>query len=173
MVVIFRSGSTQGQGFKAKYWFENDFRISGTPETPGCRFRYSSESQKFGTFNSPRHPSKYSSSTYCEYIFTALPLEKIKIFFNHFKFKTQSPISIGYNEACMEDWIEMYEVHSNGREDKIGRYCAYSSPGPFVTSLGIHQLKIILSTDESGMSSGFLASYHFISNSNGVKGQCL
>ena len=170
LIIIFNSGSTQGHGFKAKYWFENDFRIPGTPEPPGCRFKYFSTAKKSGTFNSPRHPRKYPSSTYCEYIFIALPMEHIKIFFNHFKFKTKSPIKIGYNEACVEDWIEIYEVYLSGKEYKIGRYCANSAPGPFVTNQGIHQLKIILSTDETGMSSGFLASYYFMSDDNLMKG---
>ncbi|RWS19627.1 cubilin-like protein, partial [Leptotrombidium deliense] len=40
IVMLFSSGSSQGSGFKAHYSFETDYRVPGTPDPPGCRFKY-------------------------------------------------------------------------------------------------------------------------------------
>ncbi|GIY50571.1 cubilin [Caerostris extrusa] len=54
LVMIFKSGSTQGTGFKAQYHFEADYQVPGTASPNGsCQFFYRSESQKSGDFNSP------------------------------------------------------------------------------------------------------------------------
>ena len=85
-VLVFSSGSTQGQGFKARYIFETDYKVPGTPSTPGqCHFSYVSESTKSGDINSPRYPSNYPSSTYCVYDFFGEPGQQVKLVFNHFK----------------------------------------------------------------------------------------
>lgn len=162
LVIVFSSGSTQGQGFKAKYTFETDYKVPGTPASTGqCHFSYVSESTKQGDINSPRHPSNYPSSTHCIYEFFGKTGEQVKLVFNHFKINPEKLVA-GYNDVCQEDWLEIYEIHSSGREIKFGKYCSVTTPGPIITDFGVNKMKIILNTDESGVSSGFSATYHFI-----------
>ncbi|XP_053215046.1 tolloid-like protein 2 isoform X2 [Panonychus citri] len=171
LIVVFSSGLTQGQGFKGRYTFLPDYRIPGTPEPPGCKFKYSSESIKKGVFNSPRHPSSYPPITHCEYWFIGLPGEQIEITFVEFNMKKNSDLILGYDAACQEDYLEMYEIHLSGREQKIGRYCVYSAPGPYVTPIGVTMLKVVMKTDGTDTSSGFLANYHFIPRKK-IKSDC-
>jgi len=159
--MIFSSGSSQGQGFKAKYSFSTDYKVSGTPDPPGCRFKYLSQSLKASDFNSPRHPANYPSFLDCTYEFFGQPGEQVKIVFNAFKLKTSS-MEIGYNDVCTEDWIEVYEIFPSGREYKFGRFCAATAPGPIVSDVGVNLMKVILSTDASGVASGFSGSYQFL-----------
>ncbi|XP_046913472.2 uncharacterized protein LOC124494340 isoform X1 [Dermatophagoides farinae] len=166
LLVVFNSGSTQGQGFKAHYWFETDFKIMGTQASPGqCHFSYVSSGSKSGEFNSPRHPSNYPSNTYCIFEFFGEPDEQVKLVFNQFKFSDAevSSLSIpGYNEKCTHDWLEVYSVESgSGREQFYGRYCGFTAPGPILTETGVSQIKVIVNTDENEVSSGFSATYRF------------
>ncbi len=51
----------------------------GTPAPDGsCTFTYRSISRKEGSFNSPRYPSNYPSSTNCTYTFLATPREQVR-----------------------------------------------------------------------------------------------
>jgi len=162
LVIVFSSGSTQGQGFKARYLFETDYKVPGTPEPTGqCRFSYVSESTKSGDINSPRYPSNYPSNTHCVYEFFGETSEQVKLVFSHFKINHEKAVA-GYNDVCQEDWIEIYEVLFSGREIKYGRYCSATAPGPIISDFGVNRMKIILNTDETGVSSGFSASYNFI-----------
>ncbi|UYV63914.1 eat-18 [Cordylochernes scorpioides] len=175
LVMVFNSGSAQGLGFKAKYTFETerltqvwaaDYKVPGTASPNGsCIFQYSSESRKTGDFNSPRHPANYPSATRCEYYFFARSDEQIKFVFNYFKTKTDIAVA-GYNEVCVEDWLEILEVFPNRRERKIGRYCGKTAPGPVVSDTGVHTMKAVLHTDSGGVASGFLASYTFLNLSS-------
>ena len=70
--------------------------------------------------------------------------------------------AIGYNEHCTEDWLEVYQVYPSGREYKFGRFCASTAPGPIISDVGVHSMKILLNTDDVGAASGFSASYHFL-----------
>src|SRR6266487_4614970 len=64
--MVFSSGTTQGQGFKARYTFETDYKIPGTPVPGGCHFIYNSASgTKAGDIQSPRYPTNYPSNTHC------------------------------------------------------------------------------------------------------------
>lgn len=175
LLVVFNSGSTQGQGFKAHYWFETDFKIMGTQASPGqCHFSYVSSGSKSGEFNSPRHPSNYPSNTYCIFEFFGEPDEQVKLVFNQFKFSDAevSSLSIpGYNEKCTHDWLEVYSVESgSGREQFYGRYCGFTAPGPILTETGVSQIKVIVNTDENEVSSGFSATYRFDRASDRVQG---
>ncbi|CAL1273536.1 unnamed protein product [Larinioides sclopetarius] len=165
--MVFSSGTSAaltGKGFKARYTFETDYKVPGTPSPDGtCNFTYlSSSSTKRGDFNSPRHPANYPSNTTCVYNFKGEPGTQIKIVFNYFRTKTQELATTGYNEVCKEDWLEIYEVYPNGRENVVGRYCSKSTPGPIVSDKGVHTMKVVLHTDAEGVASGFLASYLFI-----------
>lgn len=165
LLVVFNSGSTQGQGFKAHYWFETDFKIMGTQASPGkCHFTYVSNGGKTGEFNSPRHPANYPSNTYCVYEFFGEPDEQIKLVFNQFKFSDSEVTSLattGYNEKCTHDWIEIISIDTNGREKFFGRYCGLTAPGPIFTEHGFSQIKVIMNTDDNDVSSGFSATYEF------------
>lgn len=173
LIMIFSSGTSQGQGFKGRYYFETDYKVPGTPDPPGCRFKYLSESVKSADFNSPRHPSNYPSSTDCLYEFYGQPGEQIKIVFNYFRTKSEnSDTLIGYNEACTEDWLEIYQISSSGREYKFGRFCASTAPGPIITDFGVNSMKILFRTDETGVASGFSASYQFLPAMTSLGGEC-
>ena len=166
LLVVFNSGSTQGQGFKAHYWFETDYRIPGTQASPGqCHFSYMSTSgSKSGEFNSPRHPSNYPSNTYCVYEFFGELDEQVMLVFSHFKFQDSDVATkgiTGYNEVCNHDWLEIYATHPSGKEIFYGRYCSTSSPGPILSEKGVSQMKIVLNTDDSDVNSGFMAQYMF------------
>ncbi|XP_055936422.1 cubilin-like isoform X1 [Argiope bruennichi] len=161
LVMIFKSGSTQGQGFKAQYHFEADYQVPGTASPNGsCQFFYRSESQKFGDFNSPHYPANYPSSIQCEYYFLGLQGEQVNLVFNYFKTKMDVE-AYGYNEICQEDWLEIYEVWPSGRERKLGRYCGRTAPGPIMSALGVDTVKVLLHTDDKNVASGFTATYEF------------
>ena len=162
LLIVFSSGPTQGQGFKARYTFQTDYKVPGTPSSlDQCHFTYSSASLKEGNINSPRFPSNYPSNTYCIYEFIGLKNEQVKLIFNYFKLNPEKDV-VAYNDVCKEDWLEVYEIHPDGREVKFGRFCATSAPGPIITDVGVNSMKVILSTDDSGVASGFSASYSFI-----------
>ncbi|XP_071036301.1 cubilin-like isoform X2 [Parasteatoda tepidariorum] len=163
LAMIFSSGQSTGQGFKARYIFETDYKVPGTPFPDGtCHFTYLSTSALKGEFNSPRYPANYPSNTSCQYIFQGEPGTQIKIVFNYFRTKTSDTASTGYNDDCTEDWLEIYEVYPNDRENKIGRYCTRSTPGPIVSDKEAHTMKVVLHTDAQGVASGFIATYNFI-----------
>ncbi|RWS07949.1 cubilin-like protein, partial [Dinothrombium tinctorium] len=171
LVMVFSSGTSQGSGFKGRYSFETDYRVPGTPDPPGCRFKYESSGAKSGEFNSPRYPSSYPASTRCEYVFIGNPGEQIEIVFEHFKFKAELVKGAGYNDACKEDYIKITEVYPSGREQTIGVYCTISAPGPFLSNIGVQSVKILLETDAYGQASGFSASYNFLPVQN-ILGDC-
>lgn len=172
LVMTFSSGTTQGAGFKAIYSFQTDYKVPGTADPPGCKFKYLSDSAKQGDFNSPRYPSSYPASSYCEYELVSESGEQIEIVFTYFKFKSELIVkSVGYNDVCSEDWIEIYEIYPSGRNQKIGRYCASSAPGPFLSALGVNVVRIILNTDETGHASGFRAKYAFLPNKSSTGGK--
>ncbi|KAG8192223.1 hypothetical protein JTE90_014084 [Oedothorax gibbosus] len=161
LVMIFKSGSTQGQGFKANFHFEADYQVPGTASPNGsCQFFYNSESQKLGEFNSPHYPANYPSSIECEYYFQGVRGEQVNLVFNYFKTKMDIE-AYGYNEICQEDWLEIYEVYPSGRERKLGRYCGRTAPGPIMSELGVDTMKVTLRTDDKNVASGFTATYEF------------
>ncbi|XP_076304820.1 suppressor of lurcher protein 1-like isoform X2 [Tachypleus tridentatus] len=163
LFIVFSSGPSQGRGFKAIYTFETEYKIPGTPAPDDtCHFTYRSESRKSGEFNSPRYPANYPSSTHCQYYFHGLQGDQVQFVFNYFKTKTLLQNVPGYNEVCKEDWLEIYEIYPNGREKALGRYCSTTSPGPVVSNVGIHDMKVVLKTNEEGVASGFSATYQFI-----------
>lgn len=166
LLVVFNSGHTQGQGFKAHYWFETDYKITGTQASPGqCHFSYVSSNEKQGDFNSPRHPSNYPSHTHCVYEFFGDTDEQVKLVFNHFRFSDSEVEALGvtgYNQYCSRDWVEIYGIDQSGREMLYGRYCSMTTPGPIITEQGFNQMKVVMKTDASEVSSGFLANYQFI-----------
>ncbi|XP_028968828.1 cubilin-like [Galendromus occidentalis] len=164
LMLVFSSANTQGQGFKATYTFETDYKIPGTPSPgKGCYFSYVSESQLSGEFNSPRYPSNYPSRTMCEYVFLGKPDEQVKIVFKYFRTRSDSSTT-QYNDGCEEDWLEIYEQNEKGQEKKYGRYCSSAAPGPIVTDLGYHTVRVVLHTDDQGVAGGFSANYYFLKN---------
>ncbi|CAB3384550.1 Hypothetical predicted protein [Cloeon dipterum] len=164
LVMVFSSGEVQGRGFKAKYKFETEYRIPGTP-TPGgsCSFTYRSTSRKRGEFNSPRYPSNYPSGTNCTYIFIATPNEQVNIVFDHFKVRADAANTTygSYGHYCQEDWLEIYNMYKDGTEKLVGRYCGVTAPGPVESNRGATGLKVLLHSDDDGVFSGFKARYMF------------
>ncbi|OQR78514.1 cubilin-like [Tropilaelaps mercedesae] len=165
LMLVFSSANTQGQGFKATYTFETDYKIPGTPSpSKGCYFSYVSESQQSGEFNSPRYPANYPSMTNCEYHFHGRSDEQVKIVFNYFKTRSDASTT-QYNDGCEEDWLELYELNEKtGQEKKYGRYCSGAAPGPIVTDSGYHTVRAMLHTDKQGVAGGFNANYYFLKN---------
>lgn len=172
LTLVFDSGTTEGPGFKAVYFFEIDYRINGTPEPPKCKFKYSSDTVKEGKFNSPRYPHNYFLSTTCEYLFIAAADENIEITFTEFQIVSiNDNVRLAYNEECSEDWIEIYEIHNNGKEYKLGRYCNYSAPGPYISPSSVNQVQVIFNSDDKYTSSGFSAIYNFTTKKDALDGK--
>lgn len=172
LVLLFKSGSKPGSGFKAMFNFETEYLIPvGTPAPDGsCRFTYRSNSRKEGRFNSPRHPSNYPSLTNCTYEFFASPKEQVQIVFDSFKVRTDNlnkETSLGAWKAygrsqCVEDWLEIYQIYQDSSEELVGRYCASSAPGPVVSLKEVAVgLKVFLRTDSKDVYSGFMGRYMF------------
>lgn len=171
LVVIFTSGTTQGQGFKGRYSFEVDYRIPGSQQGAGCKFGYSSAEGKSGTFNSPRYPHNYFLSTTCEYTLVSLPGERIEIDYSEFSLNVTSLDGSGYNENCVHDWVEMHEILETGEEKKIGRYCGTSTPGPYISPLHVNRVKIVMHSDEANVAKGFSSRYEFLPPKSLSKGK--
>ncbi|XP_076374549.1 CUB domain-containing protein 2 isoform X4 [Megalopta genalis] len=165
LVMVFSSGESQGQGFKARYSFETEYKIPGTAAPDGsCTFTYRSSSRKKGDFNSPRHPSNYPSDTNCTYFFLATPNEQVTLIFDYFKVRTKNTnVTDGHYgiDACQEDWLEIYNMYRDNTEKLIGRYCGSTAPGPVESNLGALGLKVILHSDSELVYSGFKARYTF------------
>ncbi|XP_066598102.1 tolloid-like protein 1 isoform X2 [Prorops nasuta] len=165
LVMVFSSGELPGQGFKAKYSFETEYKIPGTAAPDGsCTFTYRSSSRKRGEFNSPRYPSNYPSDTNCTYFFLATRDEQVTLIFDSFKVRTKSAnVTTGHYgiDICQDDWLEIYNMYGDETEKLIGRYCDLSAPGPVESSFGAIGLKVILHSDSELVYSGFKARYTF------------
>ncbi|XP_012263563.1 tolloid-like protein 2 isoform X2 [Athalia rosae] len=165
LVMVFSSGELQGNGFKAEYRFETEYRIPGTAAPDGtCLFTYRSSSRKRGEFNSPRYPSNYPSDTNCTYLFLATPNEQVTLVFDHFKVRADNANStVGFYgiHICQEDWLEIYNMYRDNTEKLIGRYCGMTAPGPVESNLGALGLKVVLHSDSELVYSGFKARYTF------------
>ncbi|XP_028523985.1 tolloid-like protein 1 isoform X3 [Apis cerana] len=165
LVMVFSSGESQGQGFKARYTFETEYKIPGTAAPDGsCTFTYRSSSRKRGDFNSPRHPSNYPSDTNCTYLFLATPNEQVTLIFDYFKVRTKNMnMTDGHYgmEICQDDWLEIYNMYRDNTEKLIGRYCGNTAPGPVESNLGALGLRVILHSDSELVYSGFKARYTF------------
>ncbi|XP_043580060.1 cubilin isoform X1 [Bombus pyrosoma] len=165
LVMVFSSGESQGQGFKACYSFETEYKIPGTAAPDGsCTFTYHSSSRKKGDFNSPRHPSNYPSNTNCTYVFIATSNEQVTLIFDYFKVRTKNTnMTTGHYgvEICQDDWLEIYNTYRDNTEKLIGRYCGSTAPGPVESNLGALGLKVILHSDSELVYSGFKARYTF------------
>nr|XP_012138294.1 PREDICTED: cubilin isoform X3 [Megachile rotundata] len=123
LVMVFSSGESQGQGFKANYTFETEYKIPGTAAPDGsCTFTYRSSSRKKGEFNSPRHPSNYPSDTNCTYFFLATPNEQVTLIFDYFKVRTKNTnVTVGHYglNVCQDDWLEIYNMYRDDTEKLI------------------------------------------------------
>ena len=65
-------------------------------------------------------------------------------------------------EQCVEDWVEIYQIYRDMKEELVGRYCSASSPGPVVSLADVAVgLKVFLHTDSKDVYSGFLGKYMF------------
>lgn len=53
---------------------------------------------------------------------------------------------------------------SGFEERRIGRYCGGTTPGPLITEMGIHRLRIRLHSDHKGVAGGFRATYKFLND---------
>ncbi|CAK9794637.1 Tolloid-like protein 1 [Anthophora quadrimaculata] len=165
LVMVFSSGESQGQGFKARYSFETEYKIPGTAAPDGsCTFTYRSSSRKRGDFNSPRHPSNYPSDTNCTYLFLVTPDEQVTLIFDYFKVRTKNTNVTGGHyglDICQDDWLEIYNMYQDNTEKLIGRYCGSTAPGPVESNLSALGLRVILHSDSELVYSGFKARYTF------------
>ena len=76
----------------------------------------------------------------------------------------KSPITHGNfrRNQCLEDWVEIYQIYRDEREELVGRYCSQSAPGPVVSLSDVAVgLKVFLHTDSKHVYSGFLGKYDF------------
>lgn len=184
--MVFSSGELQGRGFKesqlnqcsvslnkivaffilqAKYTFETEYKIPGTPAPDGtCAFSYKSTAKKKGEFNSPRYPSNYPSTINCSYVFLATPNEQVSLIFDSFKMRADNANATGGaygNSVCFEDWVEIYILFRDGKDRFLGRYCGYTAPGPVESPRNAIGLRVLLHTDAENVASGFKARYVF------------
>lgn len=65
------------------------------------------------------------------------------------------------DEICQEDWLEIYNTYKDGTENRLGRYCGMTAPGPVESVRGATGIKILFRTDEKDVYSGFKARYSF------------
>lgn len=65
------------------------------------------------------------------------------------------------DEVCQEDWLEIYNTYKDGTENRLGRYCGVTAPGPVESFRGAVGVKLFFRTNEKGVYSGFKARYSF------------
>lgn len=63
------------------------------------------------------------------------------------------------SDYCDEDWVEIWNVINDAEDRLVGRYCGSTAPGPIESREKASALKVILHTDDEGVSSGFKARY--------------
>ncbi|GAB6032822.1 CUB domain containing protein 2 [Chamberlinius hualienensis] len=160
LVMVFSSGLSQGQGFKAKYTFETEYQIPGTQEPDrSCQFKYMSKSKSHGDFNTPRYPANYPSNITCTYVIVGERREQVRVFFEQFKVRA-SDTSM-YGNDCQNDWVEIYNVYPDDSSQEIGRYCGNTAPGPIISDEGSNILKIVFKADKEDVATGFKVRYSF------------
>lgn len=142
MVLVFRTGNNPpltGQGFKLQYTFETDYRLGadGALQPGGCNFLYKSTNEKkSGNFQSSRYPSSYPAQITCSYEFRPAEDEQVMLVFQSFRllkenrffgaqnllFKsyelnaTLDPLNGYGDDACSQDFIEIYELPFKGEQ---------------------------------------------------------
>ncbi|VDO78530.1 unnamed protein product [Heligmosomoides polygyrus] len=111
---------------------------------------------KTGFFNSPRYPANYPLDTNCTYFIEGEPGQQILIHFEQFALFGEQE-----RDRC-KDWLEIYDVFKEGREERLvlqERYCSDTFPGPTVSAFGAHSMRVIFSSDSTGSGNGFKALY--------------
>ncbi|XP_076304825.1 dorsal-ventral patterning tolloid-like protein 1 isoform X5 [Tachypleus tridentatus] len=168
-ITLKRTANTQNRGFSGWFEFSESFTKLGFIENSGgqhirgteCDQKVFSKGHSNGTVYSPDWSSFYHPNTVCKYYVYGLNdrqnLERVTLTFEQFDIPSENK-----DEVCKEDWLEIYEIYPNGREKALGRYCSTTSPGPVVSNVGIHDMKVVLKTNEEGVASGFSATYQFI-----------
>ncbi|XP_065313888.1 tolloid-like protein 2 isoform X2 [Gordionus sp. m RMFG-2023] len=177
LLLKFHSGNSIGNGFKIWYDFDTDFGIPGTPhpEKSKCDFTFMSSSQKSGSFNSPRHPANYPLKSSCLYIFKGLPGENIKLTFEHFKLpqkNSNNSDNMGDEERCALDYVKIYNVWSDEREDLLGIFCGEKSPFPIESENDVSIIKVEFHSGSNETAEGFLCQYSFVSLLDNKKQDC-
>ncbi|CAG0879051.1 unnamed protein product [Cyprideis torosa] len=172
ILLIFSAGTTPGTGFKAKYTFETEYLIPGTPRPErGCHFSYVSATRSRGEFNSPRFPAYYPSNTTCTYVFKPQRNQQVQIVFQAFSLSVQNATAT-YGDTCLgEDYVEIFNVYRDSSETMVGRYCSIWTPGPIESNQGADSMKIIMHANHVLSGAGFKAHYEFI-DMKSVFGEC-
>ncbi|VDD96195.1 unnamed protein product [Enterobius vermicularis] len=162
MVLVFSSSErmttdirNEKAGFRAQIQFQTDFGIPGkhVGNSDECSFEFDAEQ---GTFNSPRYPSNYPHNSSCRYVIDAGIGYQVQIYFEQFALYNSS--SRNENEKC-GDFLELYDVFEDERQEKQVTYCANSFPSPTISAYNSHKVVLIFRSDSYGTANGFKAFY--------------
>ncbi|XP_037782113.1 suppressor of lurcher protein 1-like [Penaeus monodon] len=83
------------KGYKAHFLFVNDFGLeTGRQLVPNrCVFEFNSTETSSGEFYTPNPGGKYPRNTECQYVFVALPHQKVRLSFKFFDVEGIAPCS--------------------------------------------------------------------------------
>ncbi|KAL1491555.1 hypothetical protein ABEB36_012134 [Hypothenemus hampei] len=170
------NSDTPGQGFKARYQFEeildvvpiDNSRLGGflfpievepsvSEARSSCNMSISSDSGKSGIIMTPNYPSPYPSSVTCIYEFQGKGKERVQIIFQDFNLYYLGEES---KNCDHQDGLNAF-VHIDGRMEKIDSFCGSSLPKN-VMSNGLKLKLEFQSRHQSRYSRGFKATYRFI-----------
>ncbi|XP_036114146.1 membrane frizzled-related protein [Molossus molossus] len=102
-----------------------------------------------GTFSAPSHPQEYPHPQLCTWRISVPAGHGLELQFHNF--------SLGAQDGCELDYVEVYEASNAGAPGLLGRFCGQELPPRVLSSH--HQLAIRVRTDPSAGSTGFSATY--------------
>ncbi|XP_042893540.1 suppressor of lurcher protein 1-like [Penaeus japonicus] len=158
MSLKFRSYSSgpDVMGYKAYYIFVNDFGLeTGRQLVPNrCVFEFNSTESPSGEFYSPNPGGKYPRNTECQYVFVALPHQKVRLSFHFFDVEGIAPCS----DRSDSDYVAFSSQPDSPPHSLryCGRYApkVVDSPGPY--------FRLTFRSNHKFDGLGFAASFAFV-----------
>lgn len=166
-IEFFSDHLNQGQGFAAKYAFQQKSTSISTPihQAFNCNQDIFSKDRKSGTIKSQNYPSPYPSSTKCIYTFYGnTSNERIQIKFRRVDLFYPEGDADNPYDCDGQDSIKIY-IKIDDDEKELANTCGRKIPKMFM-STNIPWLKVVF---DSGVGpklnhAGFEMEYHFVTN---------
>ncbi|VVC88248.1 unnamed protein product [Leptidea sinapis] len=171
LVEFIARSKVAGQGFKAKYQFQEDddsvegaITIEGTSIGPAVRAATSSCDQIFrshksnsGKLMSPLYPSPYPPNTHCHYNFVARGRQRVRLVFEDFSLQR---ITGNIIDCESMDSLDVF-LNVDGRLEKMGSFCGGEVPKAIMSN-GPKLAVEFRGAYSSRQSRGFKISYYFV-----------
>lgn len=115
--------------------------------------------ERTGTISTPNESGTYSGDSKCRWIISAPPGYLVQIIWLNFHLEP--------SHQCIYDYVELFDNNTEtGMGGSMGKFCGFTKPPTILTTSNI--VTVVFQADSSMNFEGFLASYSFVSQSNGT-----